>query len=118
MSTNRNRRTATRTNATDTRPSSSTRSDRSTAAARPEVQAPAQASGRRNKTNGTSARRSSAPKAAPVTVRVRETGESITRVPVQRSGYQVVRYEGYYRTVRGGGRTPLYITFDDMNGRA
>jgi hypothetical protein len=58
----------------------------------------------------------------PMTIRVRATGEEIRRVPVQRSGYAVVRYGGYYHTVRGGGRTALYILgsedSEDMLGRA
>ena len=58
----------------------------------------------------------------PMTIRVRATGEEIRRVPVQRSGYAVVRYGGYYHTVRGGGRTAPYIVgsedSEDMLGRA
>lgn len=58
----------------------------------------------------------------PMTIRVRATGEEIRRVPVQRSGYSVVRYGGYYHTVRGGGRTAPYIVgsedSEDMLGRA
>ena len=58
----------------------------------------------------------------PVTIRVRATGEEIRRVPVERSGYRVVRYEGRYHTVRGGGRTAPYIIgsedSEDMLGRA
>ena len=57
-----------------------------------------------------------------MTIRVRATGEEIRRVPVQRSGYAVVRYGGYYHTVRGGGRTAPYIVgsedSEDMLGRA
>lgn len=112
MSTNRNRRNNTST-------ARDSRSDRSTASrsnATVRDQRPAASTTTRRRPAAQAAPVKAAP--ATVTVRVRETGESITRVPVQRSGYQVVRYEGYYRTVRGGGRTPLYITFDDMNGRA
>jgi len=58
----------------------------------------------------------------PVTIRVRSTGEEIRRVPVERSGYRVVRYEGRYHTVRGGGRTAPYIVGsedgEDVLGRA
>jgi hypothetical protein len=58
----------------------------------------------------------------PITIRVRATGEEIRRVPVERSGYRVVRYEGRYHTVRGGGRTAPYIVgsedSEDMLGRA
>ena len=58
----------------------------------------------------------------PVTIRVRSTGEEIRRVPVERSGYRVVRYGGYYHTVRGGGGTAPYIVgtedSEDMLGRA
>jgi hypothetical protein len=58
----------------------------------------------------------------PVTIRVRTTGEEIRRVPVERSGYRVVRYEGRYHTVRGGGRTAPYIVGtedgEDALGRA
>lgn len=58
----------------------------------------------------------------PVTIRVRATGEEIRRVPVERSGYRVVRYEGRYHTVRGGGRTAPYIVgsedSEDVLGRA
>lgn len=58
----------------------------------------------------------------PMTIRVRATGEEIRRVPVQRSGYAVVRYEGRYHTVRGGGRTAPYIVgsedSEDVLGRA
>jgi hypothetical protein len=58
----------------------------------------------------------------PVTIRVRSTGEEIRRVPVERSGYRVVRYEGRYHTVRGGGRTTPYIVGsedgEDALGRA
>lgn len=58
----------------------------------------------------------------PMTIRVRSTGEEISRVPIQRSGYAVVRYGGYYHTVRGGGRTAPYIVGvengDDVLGRA
>lgn len=58
----------------------------------------------------------------PMTIRVRATGEEIRRVPVERSGYRVVRYEGRYHTVRGGGRTAPYIVgsedSEDMLGRA
>ncbi len=46
----------------------------------------------------------------------------IRRVPVERSGYRVVRYEGRYHTVRGGGRTAPYIVgsedSEDVLGRA
>ena len=45
----------------------------------------------------------------PIVINVKSTGEKIARVPIQRSGYQVVRYSGRYHTVRGGGRTPAYI---------
>jgi len=58
----------------------------------------------------------------PVTLRVRSTGEQIRRVPIERSGYRVVRYEGRYHTVRGGSRTSPYIVGDvdgeDVTGRA
>jgi hypothetical protein len=58
----------------------------------------------------------------PVTLRVRSTGEQIRRVPIERSGYRVVRYEGHYHTVRGGGRTSPYIIGntegEDVTGRA
>lgn len=58
----------------------------------------------------------------PMTIRVRVTGEEIRRVPVERSGYRVVRYEGRYHTVRGGGRTAPYIVGaedgEDSLGRA
>ncbi len=58
----------------------------------------------------------------PVTLRVRSTGEKIRRVPIERSGYRVVRYEGRYHTIRGGSRTSPYIVGspdgDDVNGRA
>ncbi len=58
----------------------------------------------------------------PMTIRVRSTGEEIRRVPVERSGYRVVRYEGRYHTVRGGGRTAPYIVgsedSEDVLGRA
>ncbi len=45
----------------------------------------------------------------PIVINVKSTGEKIARVPIQRSGYQVVRYNGRYHTIRGGGRTPAYI---------
>lgn len=58
----------------------------------------------------------------PMTIRVRITGEEIRRVPVERSGYRVIRYEGRYHTIRGGGRTAPYIIgaedSDDVLGRA
>lgn len=58
----------------------------------------------------------------PVTLRVRSTGEKIRRVPIERSGYRVVRYEGRYHTIRGGSRTSPYIVgspdSEDVNGRA
>mgnify|MGYP001078720589 CR=1 FL=1 len=109
MKTKRN--TTTRNNRTAT-----TRVDSTATAAAATTAAPAARSDRRDSRRR--ATKTARPRAAAVTVRVRETGESITRVPVQRSGYQVVRYDGFYRTVRGGGKTPLYISFDDTNGRA
>ena len=34
----------------------------------------------------------------------------IYRKPILRSGYWVVRYEGHYRQVMGGIRTPLFLS--------
>ena len=34
----------------------------------------------------------------------------IYRKPIPRSGYWVVRYEGHYRQVMGGIRTPLFLS--------
>lgn len=56
-------------------------------------------------------------------LRVRSTGEEITRVVVERSGYRVVRYDGHYHIVRGGARVVPYIVgsdfadSDDIRGR-
>jgi hypothetical protein len=101
--------------ARDNRTTTTARADGAATAAAATTAAPAARSDRRDSRRR--ATKTARPRAAAVTVRVRETGESITRVPVQRSGYQVVRYDGFYRTVRGGGKTPLYISFDDTNGR-
>ena len=57
----------------------------------------------------------------PVVIRVRSTGEEIRRVPVERSGYRVVRYEGRYHTVRGNRAAPYIFGAEDSNdvlGRA
>jgi hypothetical protein len=57
----------------------------------------------------------------PVVIRVRSTGEEIRRVPVERSGYRVVRYEGRYHTVRGNRAAPYIFgaeDSDDVLGRA
>lgn len=58
----------------------------------------------------------------PVTIRVVSTGEQIKRVPVERSGYRVVRYENRYHIVRREGRSAPYIlgneTGEDTLGRA
>jgi hypothetical protein len=57
----------------------------------------------------------------PVVIRVRSTGEEIRRVPVERSGYRVVRYEGRYHTVRGNHAAPYIFgaeDSDDVLGRA
>jgi hypothetical protein len=55
----------------------------------------------------------------PIGIRVNTTNETIVRVPVQRSGYAVVRYNGRYFQVRGGPNTRPYITGndDDAQGR-
>lgn len=49
----------------------------------------------------------------PIGVRVGNTTETIFRVPVQRSGYAVVRYNGRYFQLRGGPTTRPYITGND-----
>jgi len=56
----------------------------------------------------------------PIGIRVNETNETIFRVPVLRSGYAVVRYQGRYFQLRGGPSTCAYITGNDDNamGRA
>ena len=103
----------TRSTQTQTSSSSSARSSRS-----PQSSAPAQQSSAPTQTTTQTTRRAR----KPVTIRVRSTGEEIRRVPVERSGYRVVRYGGYYHTVRGGGRTAPYIVgtedSEDMLGRA
>lgn len=54
-------------------------------------------------------------------LRVRNSGEEITRTIIERSGYRVVRYDGRYHVVRGGGRVAPYIIGDhddDVRGNA
>ena len=46
----------------------------------------------------------------PISVRVNSTKETITRVPLQRSGYAVVRYNGNYYPLFGGPNVQPYIT--------
>lgn len=46
----------------------------------------------------------------PVSIRVANTSKSIIRVPIQRSGYSVVRYCGRYYAVLGGPNVRPYIT--------
>jgi hypothetical protein len=46
----------------------------------------------------------------PISIRVASTNETIVRVPVQRSGYTVVRYDGHYYAVFGGPKVRPYIT--------
>ena len=36
--------------------------------------------------------------------------KTISRVPIARAGYWVVRYKGYYHHLRGGIRTPLWVS--------
>lgn len=92
-----------------------TQSGRQTTQAQTMTQSTAQTSTSSSSNNTRRARK-------PMTIRVRSTGEEIRRVPVQRSGYAVVRYEGRYHTVRGGGRTAPYIVgsedSEDVLGRA
>jgi hypothetical protein len=51
----------------------------------------------------------------PVSIRVATTNQTIVRVPVQRSGYTVVRYNGYYYAVLGGPKVRPYITGRDID---
>jgi len=53
----------------------------------------------------------------PIGIRVTSTNETIMRVPVQRSGYAVVRYNGNYFSVRGGPNTSAYITGKDEDAQ-
>ena len=36
--------------------------------------------------------------------------KTVYRVPIARAGYQVVRYKGHYHHLRGGIRTPAWIS--------
>lgn len=111
---------------TNTRQSSSTSTNRRTEAIATSTSARAASSTRPSvstpATTSTSTVTTTRRACKPMTIRVRTTGEDIERVPVQRSGYLVVRYEGRYHTVRGGGRTAPYIfgseDGDDVLGRA
>jgi hypothetical protein len=33
----------------------------------------------------------------------------VTRIPIRRSGYWVVRYKGHYHQVHGGCRVPMFM---------
>lgn len=117
---NRNRNSSTKsttrnaTNTTSTRSATSTRQTQSTPAPVPQMTVVPTTSSQTNRQTRRARK--------PVTIRVRATGEEIRRVPVERSGYRVVRYEGRYHTVRGGGHTTPYIVGsedgEDALGRA
>jgi len=111
-------------------------SSRSTTVAAPAETTPSNATSTRSSTRGTTQQKgntstqtvsnatsTSTPRRPrkPVVIRVRSTGEEIRRVPVERSGYRVVRYEGRYHTVRGNRAAPYIFgaeDSDDVLGRA
>jgi hypothetical protein len=66
--------------------------------------------------------RQATPARQPVTITVRSTGEEINRVLIERSGYNVVRYDRRYHVVRGTSRVAFYILghddTDDVLGNA
>ena len=66
--------------------------------------------------------RQTTPARQAVTITVRSTGEEINRVLIERSGYNVVRYDRRYHVVRGTSRVAFYILghddTDDVLGNA
>jgi len=45
----------------------------------------------------------------PVTVLAPDKVTIITRMPIRRAGYFVVRYKGHYHQVHGGGRVSMFL---------